>query len=134
MSKISVAFICTHNSCRSQIAEALGKKLAGDTFESYSAGTSIKDQINPDAVRLMKQHYGIDMLASGQKPKKITDLPNIDYVVTMGCGVRCPFLPAKKRVDWGLEDPTGQNDEIFMQVIKKIETKILDLKKELLEE
>ncbi|MST79876.1 arsenate reductase ArsC [Lactobacillus equicursoris] len=134
MSKTSVAFICTHNSCRSQIAEALGKKLAGDTFESYSAGTSIKDQINPDAVRLMKQHYGIDMLESGQKPKKITDLPNIDYVVTMGCGVRCPFLPAKKRVDWGLEDPTGQNDEIFMQVIKKIETKILDLKEELLEE
>lgn len=134
MSKTSVAFICTHNSCRSQIAEALGKKLAGDTFESYSAGTNIKDQINPDAVRLMKQHYGIDMLASGQKPKKITDLPNIDYVVTMGCGVRCPFLPAKKRVDWGLEDPTGQNDEIFMQVIKKIETKILDLKEELLEE
>lgn len=134
MSKINVAFICTHNSCRSQIAEALGKKLAGDTFESYSAGTNIKDQINPDAVRLMKQHYGIDMLASGQKPKKITDLPNIDYVVTMGCGVRCPFLPAKKRVDWGLEDPTGQNDEIFMQVIKKIETKILALKEELLEE
>ena len=134
MSKTSVAFICTHNSCRSQIAEALGKKLAGDTFESYSAGTSIKDQINPDAVRLMKQHYGIDMLESGQKPKKITDLPNIDYVVTMGCGVRCPFLPAKKRVDWGLEDPTGQNDEIFMQVITKIETKILDLKEELLEE
>lgn len=134
MSKTSVAFICTHNSCRSQIAEALGKKLAGDTFESYSAGTSIKDQINPDAVRLMKQHYGIDMLASGQKPKKITDLPNIDYVVTMGCGVRCPFLPAKKRVDWGLEDPTGQNDEIFMRVIKKIETKILDLKEELLED
>ena len=134
MSKTSVAFICTHNSCRSQIAEALGKKLAGDTFESYSAGTSIKDQINPDAVRLMKQHYGIDMLASGQKPKKITDLPNIDYVVTMGCGVRCPFLPAKKRVDWGLEDPTGQKDEIFMRVIKKIETKILDLKEELLED
>lgn len=134
MSKTSVAFICTHNSCRSQIAEALGKKLAGDTFESYSAGTSIKDQINPDAVRLMKQHYGIDMLESGQKPKKITDLPNIDYVVTMGCGVRCPFLPAKKRVDWGLEDPTGQNDEIFMQVITKIETKILDLKEELLED
>ena len=134
MSKTSVAFICTHNSCRSQIAEALGKKLAGDTFESYSAGTSIKDQINPDAVRLMKQHYGIDMLANGQKPKKITDLPNIDYVVTMGCGVRCPFLPAKKRVDWGLEDPTGQNDEIFMQVITKIETKILALEEELLEE
>lgn len=134
MSKTRVAFICTHNSCRSQIAEALGKKLAGDTFESYSAGTSIKDQINPDAVRLMKQYYGIDMLASGQKSKKITDLPNIDYVVTMGCGVRCPFLPAKKRVDWGLEDPTGQNDEIFMQVITKIETKILALKEELLEE
>ena len=55
---IKVAFICTHNSCRSQIAEALGRKYAKDVFESYSAGTQIKDHINPDAVRLMKQRYG----------------------------------------------------------------------------
>ena len=57
-----VAFICVHNSCRSQIAEALGKRLAADVFESYSAGTERKDRINPDAVRLMKQLYGIDMI------------------------------------------------------------------------
>lgn len=56
-----VAFICVHNSCRSQIAEALGKHLASDVFESYSAGSEIKNQINPDAVRLMKNLYGIDM-------------------------------------------------------------------------
>lgn len=131
MTKAKVAFICTHNSCRSQIAEALGKKLAGDAFESYSAGTDLKDQINPDAVRLIKEHYGIDMLANGQKPKTLADLSNVDYVITMGCGVRCPYLPTKKRVDWGLEDPTGQDDETFLQVIKEIESKILKLKQEL---
>ena len=61
MSKLKVAFICVHNSCRSQIAEALGKYLASDVFESYSAGTEIKSQINQDAVKYMKQQYGIDM-------------------------------------------------------------------------
>ncbi|GHV98278.1 ArsC family transcriptional regulator [Lactobacillus nasalidis] len=130
MTKAKVAFICTHNSCRSQIAEALGRKLAGDVFESYSAGTDLKDQINPDAVRLLEEHYGIDMLANGQKTKTLADLPAVDYVVTMGCGVHCPYLPAKKRVDWGLEDPTGLDDDSFMQVIKEIEDKVLELKQE----
>ena len=59
--KPKIAFVCVHNSCRSQIAEALGKHLASDIFESYSAGTDTKDRINPDAVRIMKQLYGIDM-------------------------------------------------------------------------
>ena len=61
MSKLKVAFICVHNSCRSQIAEALGKHYAVDVFESYSAGTELKGSINPDAVRLMKQLFRIDM-------------------------------------------------------------------------
>ena len=127
MTKTKVAFICTHNSCRSQIAEALGKKLAGDAFESYSAGTDLKDQINPDAVRLIKENYGIDMLANGQKPKTLDDLPAVDYVITMGCGVHCPYLPAKKRVDWGLEDPTGKSDEEFIKIAKTIEIKVKEL-------
>ncbi|HNW86827.1 MAG TPA: arsenate reductase ArsC [Candidatus Limiplasma sp.] len=125
-----VAFICVHNSCRSQIAEALGKRLAADVFESYSAGTELKDQINPDAVRLMKQLYGIDMEAT-QKPKLLEALPPIDIVVTMGCNVSCPYLPCKRREDWGLPDPTGQGDEAFLDVIRKIEAKILELKQSL---
>ena len=126
-----VAFICTHNSCRSQIAEALGKYLAADAFESYSAGTAIKSAINPDAVRLMKKRYGIDMEQT-QRPKLLEELPNVDVVITMGCGVSCPSLPCQMREDWGLEDPTGQSDEAFYTVMDKIEANILRLKKDLL--
>ncbi len=122
-----VAFICVHNSCRSQIAEALSRHLAGDVYESYSGGTEVKDKINPDAVRLMKELYGIDM-EKDQKPKLLNVLPPVDIVVTMGCGVACPFLPCKHMEDWGLEDPTGKSDEEFIKVIRTIEEKILDLK------
>lgn len=122
-----VAFICVHNSCRSQIAEALGKHFAADIFESYSAGTELKDRINPDAVRLAKELYGIDMELT-QRPKLLEDIPPVDIVVTMGCNVTCPFLPCKHREDWGLEDPTGKSDEEFKQVIDLIEHKILELK------
>ncbi len=125
-----VAFVCVHNSCRSQIAQALGKHLAADAFSSYSAGTEVKDRINPDAVRLMKDLYGIDMELT-QYPKLISELPPVDIVITMGCGVDCPYLPAKRREDWGLPDPTGKSDEEFLSVIKTIEQKILALAEEL---
>ena len=123
-----VAFICVHNSCRSQIAEALGRHLAADVFESYSAGTETKPRINPDAVRLMKQVHGIDMEAEGQCSKLLGDIPAVDVVITMGCNVQCPFLPCSWREDWGLEDPTGKPDEEFLETIARIEEKILDLK------
>ena len=123
-----VAFICVHNSCRSQIAEALGRHLASDVFESYSAGTERKNHINPDAVRLMKQIHHIDMEAEGQHSKLLSDLPTVDVVITMGCNVQCPFLPCTHREDWGLEDPTGKNDEVFLETIRQIEEKILRLK------
>ena len=122
-----VAFVCVHNSCRSQIAEALGKKLASDTFESYSAGTETKLQINQDAVRLMKQVHGIDMEAT-QYSKLLSDIPKVDVVITMGCNVQCPFLPCSHREDWGLEDPSGKSDEAFLETIRRIEEKILDLR------
>jgi arsenate reductase len=125
--KPKVAFICVHNSCRSQIAEALGKHLASNVFESYSAGTETKNCINPDAVRIMKQLYGIDMEET-QHPKLLEDIPPVDIVITVGCNVECPFLPYRHREDWGLDDPTGKNDNDFIEVIKKIETKIKDLK------
>lgn len=124
--KPKVAFICVHNSCRSQIAEALGKYLAGDVFESYSAGTETKPLINQDAVRLMKEIYSIDMEAV-QHSKLISDLPPVDIVVTMGCNVDCPYLPSKHREDWGLEDPTGKGDDEFRRTIAIIEEKVRDL-------
>ena len=123
-----VAFICVHNSCRSQIAEALGRHLAANVFESYSAGTELRDHINPDAVRLMKQIYHIDMEAEGQHSKLLSDLPNVDVVIPMGCNVQCPMLPCAWREDWGLEDPTGKPDEEFLKTIARIEEKILDLR------
>ncbi|MGI5960144.1 MAG: arsenate reductase ArsC [Massiliimalia sp.] len=125
--KPNVAFICVHNSCRSQIAEALGKLLASDVFESYSAGTQLKSQINPDAVRLVKENYAISM-EDTQYPKLLSDLPKIDIVITMGCGVSCPNLPCCYREDWGLEDPSGKDDAVFLQVIQSIEKQILNLK------
>ena len=127
-----VAFICVHNSCRSQIAEALGRRFAADVFESYSAGTETKPRINPDAVRLMKQVHGIDMEAQGQCSKLLSDIPPVDVVVTMGCNVQCPMLPCRWREDWGLEDPTGKPDAAFLETISRIEEKILDLKARLM--
>lgn len=122
-----VAFICVHNSCRSQIAEALGKHLASDVFESYSAGTETKLQINQDAVRIMKELYGIDMEQT-QYSKLITDIPNPDVAISMGCNVGCPFIGRAFDDNWGLEDPTGKSDDEFKVIIKEIENKILQLK------
>ncbi len=124
--KPKVAFVCVHNSCRSQIAEALGKLFASDVFDSYSAGTHLKDHINPDAVRLMKQLYGVNM-EELQYNKLIDDIPSPDIVITMGCNVNCPMLPCKYREDWGLDDPSGKSDEEFMIVIQTIERKIKEL-------
>jgi arsenate reductase len=125
--KPRVAFICVHNSCRSQIAEALGKNFAGEIFESYSAGTETKPQINQDAVRLIKKIYGID-IEKTQVSKLLTDIPKeIDIIVKMGCNVVCPFLPGKYEEEWGLEDPTGKIDEEFELVIVEIEKKVKEL-------
>jgi arsenate reductase (thioredoxin) len=132
MNKPKVAFICTHNSCRSQMAEALARLLAADVFEAYSAGTELKASINPDAVRCIKRLYGVDMEAAGQHPKLIDALPLPDIVVTMGCGVECPWLPSRHREDWGLDDPTGGEDALFDETAKVIEQKVLDLKKRIL--
>ena len=130
MNKKKVAFICVHNSCRSQIAEALGKHYAKDIFESFSAGTETKPQINQDAVRLMKELHGIDM-EKEQYSKLISDIPDVDIAISMGCNVGCQFIGRSFDDNWELEDPTGKSDEEFKAVIKKIEKKILELKESL---
>lgn len=128
--KKKVAFLCVHNSCRSQIAEALGKHLASDIFESYSAGSETKPQINQDAVRIMKELYGIDMEET-QYSKLISDIPNPDIAISMGCNVECPYIERRFDDNWGLEDPTGKSDEEFKIIIKEIEKRVLQLKEEL---
>ena len=127
MRKLKVAFICVHNSCRSQIAEALGKKLAFDVFESYSAGSETKMQINQDAVGIMKKLYGIDMEKT-QYSKLVCDIPTPDILISMGCNVECPYIGMPFDDDWGLDDPTGKSEEEYIKVIKEIEGKVLALR------
>lgn len=128
--KAKVAFVCNHNSCRSQIAEALGKLLGSDVFESYSAGTIIKNQINQDAVRVMKEMHNIDMEET-QFNKTIDDIPEPDVVIFMGCNVSCPYLKFQYSENWGLDDPTGLDDDVFKETINSIYDKVLELKNKL---
>lgn len=130
MNKKNIAFFCIHNSCRSQIAEALGKHLASDVFDSYSAGTETKPQINQDAVRIMKQLYGIDMEQT-QYSKLIDAIPTPDIAISMGCDVGCPYIGRDFDDNWGLADPTGKSDEEFIKIIKEIESNILALAQQL---
>ena len=126
MNKKKVAFICVHNSCRSQIAEALGKHFRSNDFDFYSAGTETKPKINQDAVRLIKELYGVDM-EKNQYSKTFDKIPMPDVAVSMGCDVGCPYIGKAFDENWGLPDPTGQDDEMFINVIKQIEIKVKNL-------
>nr|WP_305768948.1 arsenate reductase ArsC [Candidatus Epulopiscium viviparus] len=128
--KPKVAFVCNHNSCRSQIAEALGKRLGSDVFESFSAGTIIKNQINQDAVRLIKNIYEIDMEET-QYNKVLDAIPQPDVVIFMGCNVSCPNVPSQYAENWGLDDPTGKSDEEFKAIIAEVERRVILLKAKL---
>lgn len=126
MGKTKIAFICVHNSCRSQVAEALGKHFLGDRFEFYSCGTETKPQINQDAVRLIKMIYGIDM-EKEQYSKTFDKIPTPDIAISMGCDVGCPYIGRDFDYNWGLDDPTGKSDEVFKEIIAQIEMKIQEL-------
>lgn len=107
------------------MAEAFGKVMGLGVFESFSAGTEKRDQMNQDAVRLMKE-IGIDMELH-QKSKLLSDIPKVDIVVTMGCNVNCPIVSCTHREDWGLDDPSGKSDEEFRIIRNTIKTKMEDL-------
>ena len=128
--KPRVAFVCVHNACRSQMAEAIARILAGDVFDSFSAGTETKPAIDPTAVRLVREQYGVDMTET-QYSKTLDALPEVDVVVTMGCNVQCPSLPCRRREDWGLDDPTGKEDSVYLAVMDTIRQRVLDLRREL---
>ena len=127
MNQPKVAFVCVHNSCRSQMAEAISKLKASELYTAYSAGTELKPQINQDAVRIILDKYGIDMNKT-QKSKLVKDIPACDILITMGCNVDCPNLPCKFREDWGLDDPSGKSDFEFIKTMNSIETKVESLK------
>ena len=116
-----VAFVCVHNSCRSQIAEALCKVYRRD-LEAYSAGTETKPKINKDAVRIMKEKYNIDMI--NQYSKLLNDIPKCDIYISMGCNVGCPFVGKEFDYNFEIEDPTGKEDVEFIKVIEEIKYKI----------
>lgn len=123
--KTKVAFICVHNSCRSQMAEGLAKHFGGDVLESFSAGTEEYKEVKPLAVEVMEE-LGISM--DSHYPKLLTEIPDeIDILITMGCGVVCPFLPSRYEEDWGLEDPSGGTIEDFRNTRNLIEVKVKDL-------
>ena len=124
--KLKVGFICVHNSCRSQMAEAISKLIAGDVYEAYSAGTETKPEINQDAVRIIKDLYKVDMNVT-QRSKTTDEIPSLDIVITMGCEVDCPWLESKHREDWGLDDPSGKEDKYFIESAQIIHHKIEDL-------
>lgn len=128
MKKPKVAFICVHNSCRSQIAEALGKHFLGNKFDFFSAGTQTKPKINQDAVRIVKNLYSIDMEKT-HFSKTIDKIPNPDIAISMGCDVGCPYIGRDFDENWNLPDPTGKSDEFFISVIKDIERHIKDMGK-----
>ncbi len=125
MDKKTVAFVCTGNSCRSQMAEGFAKAWGGDVMDVYSAGTHPAGKVDPLAVEVMKE-AGIDI--SGQYPKLLSDIPgSFDVLATMGCEVECPFVPAKKREDWGIPDPVGKPIEAFRAVRDTIAGKVKEL-------
>lgn len=129
MKKIKVAYVCVHNSCRSQMAEAITREIASDFFEAYSGGTETKPKINQDAVRIIKNIYNVDMNLT-QRSKLIDELPlEVDVLVTMGCNVECPFIPTQHREDWGLDDPSGHLDDAFIQTAEIIKKNVIDLRK-----
>lgn len=123
--KKKAAFICVHNSCRSQMAEGWAKKLGSDVLEVYSAGTEEYPEVKPLAVQVMKE-VGVDM--TGHYPKLLSDIPEeVDILVTMGCNVVCPFVPNSHSEDWGLEDPSGGPIEDYRKTRDLIEEKVEDL-------
>ena len=122
----NILFVCVENSCRSQMAEAFARVLGKGRIAAYSAGSRSSGMVNPDAVKVMAE-AGFDL--SGHFSKSLADIPDIEYdiAVTMGCGDECPFVKAKKRVDWNIPDPKGNTLQFFRAVRNLIEAKVNEL-------
>ncbi len=122
MKKLKLAFVCVHNSCRSQMAEAIANNLGSEVFEIYSAGTENYPEVKPLAVEVVEE-LGISM--ENNYPKLMSDIPaDLDIVITMGCNVKCPYIPGSYTEDWGLDDPSGKPIEEFRVTRDLIKEKV----------
>jgi protein-tyrosine-phosphatase len=128
----TVAFVCTHNACRSQIAEAWACRYFAGSVRAMSAGTHPDAMVDSGVVRIMRDMYGVDLSTS--RPKTLDMVGRIDVLVTMGCGVTCPYVPGCRRVAWDIPDPTGGSDKQYCEIIELIREKVKDLATELAEE
>jgi arsenate reductase (thioredoxin) len=126
MRKPTVLFVCVANSCRSQMAEAIAKSITND-WEVWSAGSNPSGMVHPCATRMMEE-IGLDV--SSHHSKGVEDVParEWDYVVTMGCGDRCPTVRARERQDWPIPDPVGLPLQGTREIRDDLRQRILELK------
>ncbi|WP_166206629.1 arsenate reductase ArsC [Cognatiluteimonas telluris] len=125
-----VLFVCVENSNRSQMAEAFARVHGGDAVEAYSAGSSPSGHVNPKAIRFMDE-LGHDLRAHASKSLDAVVGLEFDAVVTMGCGDRCPSVPARRREEWALPDPRDMDDAGYRRVRDEIGARVLALLREI---
>jgi len=121
-----VLFVCVENSCRSQMAEALGKIYGEAVINSYSSGSRPSGVVNEKAIVAMKE-IGYDL--TSHVSKSLNEIPQIkfDYVITMGCGDECPYVLTKEREDWKIPDPKAMGMEEFIDIRNVIKNKVIQL-------
>ena len=116
-----IAFVCVHNSCRSQMAEAFARVYGAGIIDVYSAGTEDYPEVKPLAKNVMEE-IGISL--DHQYPKKLDDIPVPDVLITMGCEAKCPWVPNEHQEDWGLDDPRSKGIEAFRMTRALIKDKV----------
>jgi len=119
-------FVCVENSNRSQMAEAFARMHGGEGVEAHSAGSKPSGVVNPKAIRSMAE-FGYDLTA--HRSKSLNDIEGIEFdaVVTMGCGDSCPWVPARRREDWQLQDPRNLDDDAYRAVRDDISRRVAAL-------
>lgn len=125
--KKKILFVCVENSNRSQMSQAFASIYGGSNIEAYSAGSKPSGKINPKAIASMKE-IGYDLAV--HQSKSLSDVEQyapFDVVVTMGCGDACPWMPAKKFIDWQIPDPKNMEPQEFNRVRDQIEQKVKKL-------
>jgi arsenate reductase (thioredoxin) len=124
MSKKKLLFVCVENSNRSQMSQAFAKIIGGDKVEAYSAGSKPSGIVNPKAIEAMKE-LGYDLSKHDSKSlQEVEQYAPFDAVVTMGCGDACPWMPAKKFIDWEIPDPKHMEPAEFNKVRDFIKRKV----------
>jgi arsenate reductase (thioredoxin) len=126
LGKKSVLFVCIENSCRSQMAEAFARLYAIDSIQVYSAGSHPSGRVNSKAVETMAE-LGYDM--KDHYSKSLNEIPRdkYDFVITMGCGDECPFIPAEQHEDWNIPDPKDLPLEQFRKIRDQIGERVMEL-------